>query len=82
MTITRRTTKEWLRRFCIKYDLCTKMDNETYDKMLENYSNRTITDDTAIALAYFLMRYSETDLDLRDLVAGIVNDACYSYVTE
>lgn len=82
MTITRRTTKEWLRRFCIKYDLCTMMDNETYDTMLENYSIREITDNTAIGLAYFLMRYSETDLDLRDLVAGIVNEACYQYVEE
>lgn len=82
MTITRKTSIDMIRRYCIKYDLCTLMDNDMYERVLIAYSKGPMSEQTAIDLGHCLTIYSETDMTTAELVAGILNEASYCFVEE
>ncbi len=78
ITITRKVNNEKLRQLCIKYQLFTCGDNRAYCQMFEEAE--TITDDTVVALALFILDHSNTDRPLTNICYLICTEAMSVYV--
>ena len=72
-----------LRRMCINYNFCTRMDNEEYDNFLKHYNSlQNVTTKDIEDCVLILEECSKVPSDMQpsDIAWAIINEACITRV--